>query len=124
MDIVSSKEKEWTEVIKGFNHKTLAHGDKMSMQKFEIEPKNKYGSKHKHKNAQIGYVIEGKGLYYVSYKKGDGKIKSEIMLEPGDSVYIPSGEYHNAINRGDEVVYGIDVFCPPRVDPAPSYMTS
>jgi quercetin dioxygenase-like cupin family protein len=48
---------------------------------------------------------------------------NEQKLKPGDSIYIPSGEYHNAINCGPDTVFGIDVFCPPRPNPNPTYLT-
>ncbi|WP_048066870.1 cupin domain-containing protein [Haloquadratum walsbyi] len=121
MELVNGDSAEWEEVISGFHHKTLVVGDMMSMQAFKIEPTAEYGSKHNHANAQIGYIIEGKGLYHVEYNEDGTEISSEQEVSPGDSLYIPSGEYHNAINRGNETVSGIDVFCPPRADPSPKY---
>jgi mannose-6-phosphate isomerase-like protein (cupin superfamily) len=113
----------WQEVVPGFYHKTLAVGDMMSMQAFRIEPTGEYGSKHKHVNAQMMYVTEGEGLYFVEFDADGQKINDEHEVMPGDSIYIPSESYHNAINRGNEPVFGIDVFCPPRANATPNYMT-
>jgi mannose-6-phosphate isomerase-like protein (cupin superfamily) len=114
---------DWEEVIPGFHHSTLAVGAMMSMQAFKIEPTGEYGSKHNHVNAQMMYVIEGEGLHFVEFDDEGDEITDEYEVPPGESVYVPSEAYHNAINRGDEVVYGIDVFCPPRATATPSYKT-
>jgi mannose-6-phosphate isomerase-like protein (cupin superfamily) len=123
MKRVDSSTTNWEEIIPGFHHKTLVVGNVMSMQAFKIEPTGEYGSKHKHGNAQIGYITEGEGLVHVEYNDDGTEITNEEKVKPGDSLYIPSGEYHNAINRGAETVYGIDVFCPPRADAKPSYFS-
>jgi mannose-6-phosphate isomerase-like protein (cupin superfamily) len=123
MERASREAGTWQEVIPGFHHKTLAVGDMMSMQAFKIDPTGEYGSKHKHVNAQMMYVTEGEGLYFVEFDEDGENITDEYEVTPGDSIYIPSEAYHNAVNRGDEPVFGIDVFCPPRANATPSYMT-
>lgn len=123
MEHANSDSREWQEVVPGFYHKTLAIGNMMSMQAFKIEPTGEYGSKHKHANAQMMYVTEGRGLHFVEFDKSGEQITDEYEVEPGDSIYIPSETYHNAINRGEENVFGTDVFCPPRANATPSYMT-
>jgi mannose-6-phosphate isomerase-like protein (cupin superfamily) len=123
MEKVNTSDSGWEEVIPGFHHKTLVVGNVMSMQAFKIEPTGEYGSKHNHGNAQIGYVIEGEGLVHIEYNDDGSEITNEQELKPSDSIYIPTGEYHNAINRGTDTVFGIDVFCPPRADANPSYFT-
>jgi len=111
----------WVEVVDGFFHRVLSSGGMMSMQKFKIMPNGVPGARHKHVNAQMVYVVGGSGLFWIEYDE-NGKEK-EYKVEPGSSIYIPPNEYHNAVNRGDEPITGIDVFCPPRPDPTPSYMT-
>jgi mannose-6-phosphate isomerase-like protein (cupin superfamily) len=119
---VSSESGSFKKVIDGFFHKTLAVGEMMSMQKFKIEPKNKLGSKHNHVNSQMVYIVEGEGLTWLTYDNKGENIKDTIDLMPGDSIYVPPNEYHNAVNKGNEAVVGIDVFCPPRANPTPEYM--
>ncbi len=123
MEHINQSAGTWKEVVSGFHHKTLAVGDMMSMQAFKIEPTGEYGSKHNHANAQMMYVVEGEGLHFVEFD-GDGNERTaEYEVRPGDSLYIPSEAYHNAVNRGRETVFGIDVFCPPRANATPTYMT-
>lgn len=123
MERVNRESGEWKEVVPGFHHKTLAVGDMMSMQAFKIDPTGNYGSKHKHVNAQMMYVSEGIGLHFVEFDETGEEVTAEYEVPPGESVYIPSETYHNAVNCGDEPVFGIDVFCPPRANATPSYMT-
>jgi len=123
MERVNRETGKWKEVIPGFYHKTLAVGSMMSMQAFKIEPTGDYGSKHNHVNAQMMYVTKGEGLHFVEFDESGKEITDEYEVKPGASVYIPSEAYHNAVNRGDEAVFGIDVFCPPRETATPTYMT-
>lgn len=108
MERVSVSDNESSEAVEGTHLTQLATGDDTSIQFFEFD----LGStvpEHSHHHEQTGFVIEGE----LTFVQGD----DEIVVGPGDSFTIPSGEPHGAENRGDVNVRGIEVFSPPRSEP-------
>lgn len=109
MERAALAEEETTEAVDGVHLALLAGGERTNVQGFEIEP-GATVPEHSHEHEQAGLVYEGELTFVV-----DGE---EIAVGPGDSYVIPGEEPHSAENRGDEPVRGIDVFSPPRTDPA------
>eukprot|EP00834_Sanchytrium_tribonematis_P002092 NODE_58_length_28395_cov_1.465720.p21 type:complete len:174 gc:universal NODE_58_length_28395_cov_1.465720:23046-22525(-) len=57
------------------------------------EMMNKFFEEHLHEDAEIRFIIEGKGYFDVrDVKSGDKWIR--IMVEKGDFIIIPAGIYH------------------------------
>lgn len=97
-----------TEVADGVHLAQLSTGETMSVQGFRIEPGARV-PEHSHRHEQSGTIHAGTLTFLVD---GD-----RLAVRPGDSYVVPGGEPHGAVNEGDEVVEGIDVFSPPRPDP-------
>ena len=109
MDVVSPADEESAEAVDGVHLSLLAGGDRMNLQRFEIEP-GAVVPEHSHPHEQTGLVVEGT----LTFLLGDG---TERAVGPGDTYALAGGEAHAAENRGDEPVVGVDVFSPPRTDP-------
>jgi quercetin dioxygenase-like cupin family protein len=92
-------EKDWKRV-------NLCNENDISVEYFVKPPKHASPS-HKHPNAQVLIVINGK-LSIINEKD-----KEEILNE-GDTVYIPENETHTVKNILDEPSIGIDIFVPGR----------
>ncbi len=105
---VRSDDVQAAEPIESVKLKSLAAGEKTSMQQFEIEPGASV-PEHSHPHEQTGFVYEGE-LTFVSGGE-------EILTVAGDSFSIPGGEPHSVTNEGDVPVRGVEVFSPPRTDP-------
>jgi quercetin dioxygenase-like cupin family protein len=88
--------------------KQLAVGDEMSVQHFRLEP-GSVVPEHSHHHEQLGYVVSGEAVFIA-----DGE---ETVVGPGDSYALASNEPHRVENRGDDPVFGIDIFSPPRANP-------
>lgn len=96
------------EAVDGVYLAELAVGENMSVQHFEIEPGADV-PEHDHHHEQAGFVYEGELTFLV-----DGE---EFTVGAGDGYTIPGGEPHAALNEGDDVARGVDIFSPPRESP-------
>lgn len=105
---VTGTDSDPTEAVDGVHLAMLAGGEKMNLQRFEIEPGASVPA-HSHPHEQAGYLVEGTLTFLLD--------DEERELGPGDSYSIPGEESHGVENRGNEVVRGIDVFSPPRENP-------
>lgn len=100
---------ETTEPIDGVQLAQVASGELMSVQHFEIEPGAEVPL-HSHRHEQSGFVAEGTLTFILE----DGV---EVDVAAGESFNFRGNEKHAAENRGDTTVVGVDVFCPPRLNP-------
>ncbi len=110
MEVLGPADSEPTEAVDGVHLSLLAEGEEMNVQRFEIDP-GAVVPEHDHPHEQTGVVLSGR----LTFVLGDG---TEYEVDSGDTYAIPGNEAHGAENRTDEVVTGIDVFAPPRTDPA------
>lgn len=108
MECVPLAERETIEAVAGVHLTQLAASDGMSVQHFRIEPGATI-PEHSHPHEQVGYVARGAFTFSV---EGD-----EYVLGPGETYTIPAQQAHEAANRTEEPVRGIDVFSPPRDEP-------
>ncbi len=108
MDLVSSDVVEFAEPVEGVQLALLAAGERMSVQRFRIEP-GATVPEHSHPHEQVGYLVSGDLTFLI-----EGE---EIVVEDGDSYSLASEEPHGVENRSERVVEGIDVFSPPRTNP-------
>jgi len=109
MDVVSPADRDSTEAVDGVRLSLLAGGDRMNLQRFEIEP-GAVVPEHSHPHEQTGLIVEGT----LTFVLADG---TERTVGPGETYALAGGEAHSAENRDDEPVVGVDVFSPPRTDP-------
>lgn len=98
-----------TEAVEGVFLAQLASTTHMNIQHFEIEP-DATVPEHSHSQEQIGFVYAGELVFTV-----DG---TEYVIAAGDSYAIPGNEAHAVENTSVETARGIDVFSPPRDNPA------
>ena len=109
MERVPLSNTDAVEAVDGVHLAQLAGGEAMSIQHFEIESGARV-HEHDHPHEQTGFIYEGELTFLT-----DG---TEVVCGPGDSYAIPGDQPHAAENRGDDVVRGVDVFSPPRENPA------
>ncbi|SDZ93300.1 Cupin domain-containing protein [Haloplanus vescus] len=109
MDIRSSEDETAVEAVPDVFLSQLASGDEMSVQQFVIDP-GAAVPEHSHPHEQAGFVTQGEGVFVI-----DGE---ERVVSAGDSYVVPGGESHRVENRGDVPFEGVDIFSPPRDDPA------
>lgn len=105
MQTVDQAEREAGEIADGVHLTQLAAGDRMSLQRYHIDPGARV-PEHSHPHEQVGFVAEGSLTFLV-----DG---AEHAVTAGGSFAIPGDEPHAAENRGDVAVRGVDIFSPPR----------
>ena len=110
MDRVTDSESDTVEAVAGAHLAQLAAGERISLQRFTIDPGAEV-PEHDHRHEQAGYVVEGELTFLLD--GGDER----VVVGPGDSYVIPGGEPHAAVNEGETPVEGVDVFGPPRTDP-------
>lgn len=108
METVDFSSDDVVEAVEGVHLAQLTVGGDMSMQHFEIEPGADV-PEHAHHHEQAGFIYEGTLTFVVD---GD-----EHVVSAGESYTIPGDEPHAAVNEGEDVVRGIDVFSPPRENP-------
>ncbi|EMA66444.1 cupin [Halorubrum aidingense JCM 13560] len=108
MDVVQDADVEAVEAVEDVFLTQGAAGEKMSVQEFVIEPGADVPT-HDHPHEQVGVITAGTATFVV-----DGE---DILVGPGDTYVIPSGEPHAARNDGDDPVVGYDIFSPPRTNP-------
>lgn len=113
MERVGLSGRETIEAVEQVHLTQLAAGERTSIQGFEIEP-GATVPEHSHHHEQTGFVYEGELTFLVGGERSDPR---EIVVGPGESFTIPGDEPHAAVNRGDGVVRGVDIFAPARPDP-------
>jgi quercetin dioxygenase-like cupin family protein len=75
---------------------------------YTIAPKGKKNQRHYHVNtSSCIYIVKGKIQAII----GPDHEKKELILEPGDFMFIPKGEIHGGLNLEDSEL----VFCYPEV---------
>ena len=109
MEIRSATDIDSTEAVEGAHLQRLAGGDRANVQRFAIDP-GAVVPEHSRPHEQVGYVIEGELTFTV-----DGE---ERVVGPGDSYVLAGDEPHRAENRSGDRAISLDVFSPPRDDPA------
>ncbi len=110
MDLVSRTSEPSVEAVNDVELTQLAVGERMSVQHFNIEP-GAVVPEHAHPHEQAGFIYAGELTFLLP---DDG----ERTVEAGESYLLTGDEPHAAENRGEEPVLGIDVFSPPRANPA------
>ena len=93
------------DILPGIGIKTLVHGEKSLMAKFNLKAGSELPS-HSHPYEQIGYLIKGRLRLAIG-----GEIRE---AGPGDSWCIPSGLEHRAEILEDSVA--LEIFSPVRED--------
>ena len=92
-------EKDWKRV-------SLCGEKDISIEHF-TKPARHASPHHSHPSAQVLVVLTGK---IAVFTEADG----EVVLEMGDSAYIPGHEPHTVTNALDEPSSGLDIFIPGR----------
>jgi quercetin dioxygenase-like cupin family protein len=110
MDHVVPDESETVEVSGGVFLTQLAIGERMSIQHLRMEPGGEVPM-HDHHHEQLGFVYGGTQTFLLADDE-------EVHIEAGESYFLESEEPHAAVNVGDETMYAIDIFSPPRPDPS------
>jgi quercetin dioxygenase-like cupin family protein len=110
MDHVVPDENETVEVSDGVFLTQLAIGERMSIQHLRMEPGGEVPM-HDHHHEQLGFVYEGTQTFLLEDAE-------EVDIEAGESYFLESEEPHAAVNFGDETMYAIDIFSPPRPNPS------
>ncbi len=96
---------EYKPAVEGIKLKTIAHGEKTLMAKFQMT-KGADLPVHTHPHEQTGYVISGKLILVID--------KERHVAEAGDSWCIAGNVPHSAEVVEDSVV--LEVFSPVRED--------
>ncbi len=109
MKRVSLADTDATEARPGVHLAQLAGGERMTVQHFAIEPGAVIES-HSHPHEQAGFIYEGELVFVLA--------ADELVCEAGDSYAIAGEESHGVENRGETVARGVDIFSPPREQPA------
>jgi quercetin dioxygenase-like cupin family protein len=109
MEHVASGDRKTVEVSEGVFLTQLAAGDRMSIQHLRMEPGGEVPT-HSHHHEQLGFVYGGTQTFLLEEDV-------RVDVEPGESYFLESEEPHGAVNVGDDVLFAIDVFSPPREDP-------
>jgi len=106
MKVIYFTNAESYEPEKNWKRVSLCNEKIISVEHFVKPPKHTSPS-HDHPNAQVLIVLEGK-LSVINEKD------EKIVLNKGDSVFIPENEIHVVKNMLDEPSIGIDIFVPGR----------
>ena len=109
MDHYVPEDGDFVEAVDGVDLTVGAAGEETSVQHFEIQPGAEV-PEHSHHHEQAGLITQGELTFVLE----DGTRRT---IGPGESYVLRGDEPHGAVNEGDEVVKGIDVFSPPRTDP-------
>lgn len=109
MDHYVPEDGDFVEAVDGVDLTVGAAGEETSVQHFEIQPGAEV-PEHSHHHEQAGLITQGELTFVLE----DGE---RVTVGPGESYVLVGDESHAAVNEGDEVVKGIDVFAPPRTDP-------
>ena len=128
MDHAPGDEVETTEVAPGVHLARTVVGERMSVQSVYIEPGASV-PRHSHPHEQTGYLSAGALTFLVGTSEdedeaaavevnGEAVSDEEVVVHAGDSYVIPGDQPHAAVNNGEVPVEGVDVFSPPRENPA------
>ncbi|MFC7201459.1 cupin domain-containing protein [Halospeciosus flavus] len=113
MQTVDLSAQDVVEAVDGVYLAQLAVGEQMSVQHFHIQPDAEVPT-HEHPHEQTGFIYEGELTFLV----GEEGEETEHVVTAGESYTIPGDEPHAARNLGDDPVRGVDIFAPPRENPA------
>ena len=89
----------------GVTRRVLAHNPEMLAAEVAFET-GAAGSVHTHPHTQLSYVLSGSFRYSVE--------DESVVLNPGDSIVVPSGLVHGTVCLSKGVL--LDVFTPKRDD--------
>ncbi len=96
---------ESSDLGEGVSRKILASGGTMMTVQFAFE-KGAVGTPHTHVHEQVGYVLQGRFELTLA--------DEEIIIEAGDTYYVPSNVVHGVVALEDGIL--LDVFTPQRQD--------
>jgi quercetin dioxygenase-like cupin family protein len=91
---------------KDWQRRSLCSQEDISIEHF-TKPARHASPHHAHPSAQVLVVLTGKIMIYT---ENDG----EVLLEEGDTAYIPGDEAHTVANALNEPSSGLDIFIPGR----------
>lgn len=103
--IFKNKEQKLEKVNDGISRRILAHDKNLMLVELYFE-KGAMGTPHSHIHEQVSYVKEGKFEY-----ESNGVT---LVLEAGDSIFLPSNSVHGAVCIEKGVL--LDIFTPQRED--------
>ncbi len=109
MKRLSLTETDTTEARPGVHLAQLAGGERMTVQHFAVEPGAVIES-HSHPHEQTRFIYEGQLVFVLA--------EDEQVCAVGDSYAIAGGERHRIENHGETTARGVDIFSPPRENPA------
>lgn len=109
METVDLSERTAVEAVAGVHLAQLAAGDRTSVQHYHFVP-GAAVPEHHHEHEQVGFVYDGSLTFTVG--------ENEFVVGTGESYAIATDEPHAVRNRGEDPARGIDVFSPPRLNPA------
>lgn len=92
-------------MMETLTRRNLAYGGSLMMVEVEI-PRGEMAPAHAHPHEQVSYLLSGRAAARI----GDDR----YTLQPGDSLYVPSGVEHEVQALDDCRV--LDVFTPQRED--------
>ncbi|MFW9804520.1 MAG: cupin domain-containing protein [Candidatus Thorarchaeota archaeon] len=107
MRIVRESEALILETVKGRHGVILIVGQNVMMMKLTVEP-GIPTPPHSHHHEQMGHLLEGKGILYISNESRE--------IEAGTSFWIPPNAPHNFDATGNRPAVLIEAFSPPRED--------
>jgi quercetin dioxygenase-like cupin family protein len=96
------------EKMRGGMSRRYVHSDKMMVAQVNFARGDSVPA-HRHDNEQYTYVLTG-ALRFLFGEAQD----EEVVVGPGEIVFIPSGLLHSA--SADEDTFELDIFNPPRRD--------
>jgi len=100
---INSGQTEWEEMAKGLHRQILGFDSELMMVRVMFE-KGAVGSLHRHPHRQVSYVESGRFEIQIDDEK--------VVLEKGDSFFVPPGIQHEAIALEKGCL--VDVFNPMR----------
>jgi len=96
------------EKMRGGMNRRYVHTDKMMVAQVNFAKGDSVPA-HRHDNEQYTYVLTGALRFFFGEAQDD-----EVVVGPGEIVFIPSGLLHSA--SADEDTFELDIFNPPRRD--------
>jgi quercetin dioxygenase-like cupin family protein len=96
------------EKMRGGMSRRYVHSDRMMVAQVNFR-KGDGVPAHRHDNEQYTYVITGALRFLFGEDQAE-----EVVVGPGEIVFIPSGLLHSA--SADEDTFELDIFDPPRQD--------
>lgn len=92
-------------------HRRLFTGERMMLAHVYLE-KGAIVPTHQHENEQLTWIVSGALKFWIGAE--DAPDREELVLGPGEVMYIPSNVPHKA--EALEDTFDVDVFSPPRQD--------